>query len=73
MFCHADEINGGVFIDTCQDPVYAGVFVDLYYPNYDYFFYYYNQSEMVEEDDFVYTALMKRNASHLGFMVSSLD
>ena len=67
-------------MEKCEDPVTVEVYYSklIYYDTitdgfYDDFQYEYNQSEAVENDVgsglSTYTAIMDRNASHLGFEV----
>ena len=67
-------------MDECEDPVSVAVYYDDYgdydydYSNYYLFQYAFNQSETVDSDSFYgdsgrYTAIMARNASHIGFEV----
>ena len=61
-------------MQKCEDPVTVEVYYDIYTDGfYDYFQYEYNQSEAVDNDVgrglSTYTAIMDRNASHLGFEV----
>ena len=62
-----------VYISNCEDPAYVEVNVD--YTNedlsdYHEFYYYFNQSETVNNEYGTYSAIVERNSSFLGFMVS---
>ena len=75
LFCY-DYVSFSYYynfiVQKCEDPVTVDVFVywnshdNVSY--YDYFDYLYNQSETVDSNG-SYTAIMERNASHLGFEV----
>ena len=58
----------GFFLSRCEDPVTVGVYVELY--NGEHTGLSYNQSETFHFEDYSFSAILERNATHLAFMVS---
>ena len=74
LYCYDRDFYYDFTVQKCEDPVTVEVYYDIYRDGfYDYFEYEYNQSETVDNDGdsglSYYTAIMDRNASHLGFEV----
>ena len=80
FFCYTNYNYTDIYVNECEDPVSVAVYYDSYgdydydYSNYYHFQYAFNQSETVDNDASYgdsgrYTAIMARNASHLGFEV----
>ena len=65
----SDVVNMEFNVRKCEDPVTVDVDLSLY-NGYSYPYYEYNQSETFQFQNYSFSAILERNATHLAFMVS---
>lgn len=70
LSCYDNITNISFIVQNCEDPVTVDVYVESNKGGDPaYLSYQFNQSETVNTEFNSFTAIMDRNASHLGFMV----